>query len=828
MPEFKKITSQSKAFEIQAGTSDEENTVFRVRNSAGTPVFEVDNAGTFPVGGPGSGSGTFAWENTLSAGSSVGATQVTVTTAPTAPLNQGVWVVVDAYTNQAELRRVETIVGSTLTLSSALEYAHSQNDKLLVVTGSSLTPRVWGCSGNGSTDDWQGLQEATIQCSYYYSGLWLNGQNRTYLISQPLMLYTATKHQDLNVKASASFAPAETNNAHGMSWGGNLRAFTADAATDTITAVNHGLPADAQGVVFQASTMPGGLTAGKFYYAYNRTANTFQVSPAWTTVTGTNALNSATINVGDTSMFASSGTVVINSVNVTYTGKTATSFTGCGSHAAYTGGEDVHAPLVDISSAGSGGRAFMEVYGSNAKPVFDDCYWQGNNVAGLNGLMLSVQQPGYANKLRCDNYLGYGLKLKGQQYVLYNFESIDCTTAVWLESMSYAWFFGANCEQCDVGFKTTAQLSVNSNNVLFGSHFEMNPGGKTTNNAIAFDLQAGQLNIIDTKITMSSGVSQTVVKSGGLGVDYRIENLIVSGASAATGLKMINDTGRGTQLDAWDDFRFKISQLETIPVPAAGAYVTPNSHLYIGFDGRRFAFGAGREADPTQYSRTGTSQTGPHYLIQTSAGVEKFSILSDGTLKLNNGPLMLASSGSPEGVVTAPVGSLYLRTDGGTGTALYRKETGSGNTGWVAVSGSGGSAHMAVTVIGAQITSQGVTYTDMPAAEQQFLANASNNTFRLDLTNFTQVRWGFYINVQGAAGSKLYLKYATTFSGAYSAIDGGTGTEITLDAGATIHRQSSWVNLAAGAKADVFVRPYGSGGDGATDPGFSAMVMEFK
>lgn len=41
-------------------------------------------------------------------------------------------------------------------------------------------------------------------------------------------------------------------------------------------------------------------------------------------------------------------------------------------------------------------------------------------------------------------------------------------------------------------------------------------------------------------------------------------------------------------------------------------------------------------------------------------------------------------AGSPEGVKVAPVGSLYLRTDGGTGTTLYIKESGTGNTGWAA------------------------------------------------------------------------------------------------------------------------------------------------
>jgi hypothetical protein len=43
-----------------------------------------------------------------------------------------------------------------------------------------------------------------------------------------------------------------------------------------------------------------------------------------------------------------------------------------------------------------------------------------------------------------------------------------------------------------------------------------------------------------------------------------------------------------------------------------------------------------------------------------------------------------SGTGTPEGVVVAPVGSLFTRTDGGAGTTLYCKESGAGNTGWVA------------------------------------------------------------------------------------------------------------------------------------------------
>ena len=43
-----------------------------------------------------------------------------------------------------------------------------------------------------------------------------------------------------------------------------------------------------------------------------------------------------------------------------------------------------------------------------------------------------------------------------------------------------------------------------------------------------------------------------------------------------------------------------------------------------------------------------------------------------------------SGTGSPENNVTAKIGSVYLRTDGGTTSTFYVKESGSDNTGWVA------------------------------------------------------------------------------------------------------------------------------------------------
>jgi len=54
------------------------------------------------------------------------------------------------------------------------------------------------------------------------------------------------------------------------------------------------------------------------------------------------------------------------------------------------------------------------------------------------------------------------------------------------------------------------------------------------------------------------------------------------------------------------------------------------------------------------------------------------------TIQLEAGPTWTSGSGTPEGTVTASVGSLYTDTSGGTGSTLYVKESGTGNTGWVA------------------------------------------------------------------------------------------------------------------------------------------------
>lgn len=82
------------------------------------------------------------------------------------------------------------------------------------------------------------------------------------------------------------------------------------------------------------------------------------------------------------------------------------------------------------------------------------------------------------------------------------------------------------------------------------------------------------------------------------------------------------------------------------------------------------------------------SDAHPVYLTQAE-GDARYRELTDAVTytELTGKPaalgLMFSGTGSPETVVAASVGALYLRTDGGAGTTLYVKESGAGNTGWI-------------------------------------------------------------------------------------------------------------------------------------------------
>jgi len=90
--------------------------------------------------------------------------------------------------------------------------------------------------------------------------------------------------------------------------------------------------------------------------------------------------------------------------------------------------------------------------------------------------------------------------------------------------------------------------------------------------------------------------------------------------------------------------------------------------------------------------------------------VDVLQMLGSGEVSVPNGKLTASKglstgtafwssgTGSPETVVTAPVGSMYTDLAGGAGTTFYVKETGVGNTGWSLIGAGGGMSNPMTTL----------------------------------------------------------------------------------------------------------------------------------
>jgi hypothetical protein len=111
-----------------------------------------------------------------------------------------------------------------------------------------------------------------------------------------------------------------------------------------------------------------------------------------------------------------------------------------------------------------------------------------------------------------------------------------------------------------------------------------------------------------------------------------------------------------------------------------------------------------------------------------------------------------------------------------------------------------------------------------------FWSGSYRHITKVDLTNYTQVR--LVVNKQttaGAVASKLILKYRIAFNTTvanYSDI-GVSEVSVAVNVINTI-LETSWINLVAGAKADIFLSLTGSGGNGTLDPAFGQISAQFR
>jgi len=105
-------------------------------------------------------------------------------------------------------------------------------------------------------------------------------------------------------------------------------------------------------------------------------------------------------------------------------------------------------------------------------------------------------------------------------------------------------------------------------------------------------------------------------------------------------------------------------------------------------------------------------------------------------LYLNGTVGWFRGSGSPEGAVTAGVGSYYTREDGASGTTLYTKTSGTGNTGWEALTTGVPSGASIWTNINGYVTMQpGQAATNTLSFVSGAADNATNILLNVDSAN---------------------------------------------------------------------------------------------
>jgi hypothetical protein len=159
------------------------------------------------------------------------------------------------------------------------------------------------------------------------------------------------------------------------------------------------------------------------------------------------------------------------------------------------------------------------------------------------------------------------------------------------------------------------------------------------------------------------------------------------GAAAATGGLVAIDAGGGGAGAAGGTLRLKGGVGGTGASAGGPVEITGGTADTTGLGGSVvIAGGTGASATGGAVTITGGAAAGVDHAggaVTITAGA-RTGTGTQGRVKLVDGSTALFTfgTGTPEAAVAAPIGSLFLRDDGGPGTAAYMKLSGAGNTGW--------------------------------------------------------------------------------------------------------------------------------------------------
>ena len=108
------------------------------------------------------------------------------------------------------------------------------------------------------------------------------------------------------------------------------------------------------------------------------------------------------------------------------------------------------------------------------------------------------------------------------------------------------------------------------------------------------------------------------------------------------------------------------------------------------------------------------------------------------------------------------------------------------------------------------------TATTLPAANVARTVISARMPRRIDMTGFTEARVEVFAVYAGST-HQVAIEYSDDDGATWDELDGTSGAIVTIAtaAGAGVSTAGAWATLAAGAKADVLVRPVSLSGDSA-------------
>lgn len=198
--------------------------------------------------------------------------------------------------------------------------------------------------------------------------------------------------------------------------------------------------------------------------------------------------------------------------------------------------------------------------------------------------------------------------------------------------------------------------------------------------------------------------------------------------------------------------------------------------------------------------------------------------LTEVARRLNAEPILSIFSGSsPESVVTGIPGNVTVnigvsdvdRVFVMSGTTARQKKTG-----WTAITG--GSRRQNISLMAGD---NAQPWTSMPLALTEF-DGAVRNRMMATLTDAISARIGVCMTASGSTNAEIRAQYSVNQGAAWSYLDGSAGPTVSIHT--SNFTVGSWVSLAAGAQADVWLRPVGIGGDGVVTPSFGNITLEVE